>query len=233
MIELVKVEDKNDGQVKAREVLKKIVDTKTLLALSGGTSVDYRKMIVEPPLRQGFEGQAVDIIPGVICVVDERYGEPFHKDSNEKLLMDAGVKEFADKHCIETAKYLIGKSIEETADVYGKKIGELFDKFPKRVGIMGVGTNLHTAGVFPYSKAVKSELLVEAIEVEDAYPKRLTLTFKALEQFTGFVIMMFGPAKRGALEIMLDDKENDLGKYPAVFYRNGPIRSYLITDIVI
>lgn len=222
MIELVKVKDKAAGQVKAHEILKKIVDPTTLLALSGGTSVDYKKMIVEPG----------DIDPGAICVVDERYGEPFHVDSNEKLLMDAGVKECTDTKCIEARKYLLGLGFEETARKYDEVMADLFLRFPKRVGVMGVGTNLHTAGIFPNSEAVKSNNLVEAIEVEDKFQKRLTLTIKALEQFTGFVVMMFGQEKKEALEIMMDEKENDTVKYPAVFYRKSPIKSYLVTDIL-
>lgn len=221
MIELVRVKDKAAGQVKAHEILKKIVDATTLLALSGGTSVDYRKMIVGPG----------DIDPGAICVVDERYGEPFHEDSNELLLKSQGVKECTDTKCIEARKYLVGLGFEETAKKYDEVMADLFSRFPKRVGVMGVGTNLHTAGIFPHSEAVKSENLVEAIEVDDAFPKRLTLTIKALEQFTGFVIMMFGSSKKNALKVMLDESKNDLEKYPAVFYRKSKAEVYLVTDV--
>ncbi|MEK7581565.1 MAG: 6-phosphogluconolactonase [Patescibacteria group bacterium] len=233
MIEHVKVKDKDAGQIKAHDILKKIVDKNTLLALSGGTSMDYKKMIVSPPLRQGFEGQADDIIPGAICVVDERYGEPFHKDSNEKLLADAGIKEFADKHCIESRKILCGKSFDETTKFYGDVISQLFKKFPKRVGVMGVGSNVHTAGVFHGSLAAKSADLVVGEEVDDKFPKRITLTIRALGEFTNFVVMMFGQEKKDALKIMLDEGENDMQKYPAIFYRKDPVKSFVITDIVL
>jgi 6-phosphogluconolactonase/glucosamine-6-phosphate isomerase/deaminase len=223
MIEIVKVRDKAAGQVKAHEILKKLVDPTTLLALSGGTSLDYQTMLVGPD----------DIVPGAICVVDERYDEPFHEDSNEKLLLDAGVKEFADKHCIESRKVLCGKSFEETAKLYCDVISHLSKKFPKRVGVMGVGANIHTAGVFPGSLAAKSTDLVVGEEVEDRFPKRITLTLKALGEFTGFVVMMFGEDKREALKIMMDDGENDLEKYPAVFYRKSGIKTFLVTDIVL
>src|SRR3989344_1532466 len=146
MIEIVKVKDKEEGQVKAHDLLLGLVDKDTLLALSGGTSMDYRAMLVD----------ADDVVPGAICVVDERYGKPFHKDSNEKLLLDQGVKNFADDKCIETHKILKGANFEETAKVYDLEIRNLFKRFPKRVGVMGVGTNLHTAGIFPNSGAAKS-----------------------------------------------------------------------------
>ncbi len=223
MIEVVKVKDKAEGQIKAHEILKKIVDNKTLLALSGGTSMDYQTMLVRPD----------DIIPGAICVVDERYGEPFHEDSNEKLLMDAGIKEFADKHCIESLKVLCGKSFEETAKLYGDVIAQLFEKFPKRVGVMGLGVNVHTAGIFPNSKAVKANDYVVSDIVYDKFPNRITITIKALEKFTNFVVLMFGQEKKESLQIMLNDKESDLEKYPAIFYRLFSVKTFVVTDIVL
>lgn len=221
MIDLIKVNNRDEGQVKAHAILKDLVDEKTLLALSGGTSPNYSKMIVEPG----------DILPGAICVVDERYGEPFHGDSTEFLLREQGVKEYADKHCIETHKVLKGKGFEETAAVYAKEIEELFARFSKRVGVMGVGSNLHTAGIFPNSMATESHELVIGEEVEDKFRERVTLTFSALEKFSAFVILMFGEEKREAVLKMLDESENDMHEFPAIFYRKAPVKSFLITDI--
>lgn len=222
MIEIIKVKDKAAGQVKVHEILKKIVDPTTLLALSGGTSMDYGKMIVDPD----------DILPGAICVVDERYGEPFHENSNELLLKNQGIKEWADKNCIESHKVLRGDIIDSDTCNYDETIKDLFKRFKKKVGVMGVGTNLHTAGIFPYSFMVQSPNLVTWDEVEDKFPKRISLTLSALGKFTAFVVMMFGGEKKEALKIMLDQKETDLEKYPAVFYRKSKVKSFLITDIL-
>lgn len=221
MVQLIKVEDREEGQVKAHDLLKDLVDGETLLALSGGTSPNYRKMIVEP----------ADILPGAICVVDERYGEPFHSESTEFLLKNQGVKEYADKNCIETHKILKGKDLIETGEVYAKEIEELFGRFKRRVGLMGVGANLHTGGIFPYSLAAKSPEFAVGETVDDTFTQRVSITLKALGEFTNFVILMFGPAKQGALKIILNENENDMQKYPAIFYRKASIKSYLITDI--
>ncbi len=222
MIEIISVKNKEEGQVRAHELLLSLVDGKTLLALSGGTSMDYEKMLVEPG----------DVIPGAICVVDERYGEPFHENSNELLMKNAGVKDFADEKCIESHKVLRGEEFLETARSYEKDIEQLFSKFKKKVGVMGVGDNLHTAGIFPYSVAAKSPNFVEAEEVEDKFPLRISITLRALGEFSGFVIMMFGEGKREAVKIMLDEDENDMQKYPAIFYRKSKVRSYIVTDIL-
>ena len=221
MIKLVVVKDKSEGQIKAHDILKRLVDKHTLLALSGGTSVDYRKMLVE----------STDVIPGAICVVDERYGEEFHRDSNELLLKNQGIKDFADEECIETHKILKGKGFLETAKIYEEEIEDLFKRFKKRVGVMGVGTNLHTAGIFPFSVAAHSPDFVVAEEVDGKFPKRITLTMRALGEFTNFLILMFGEEKKEVLRILLDDEVNDMQKYPAIFYRKYKAKTYLITDI--
>ncbi len=223
MIDLVKVKDKVEGQVKAHEILKKIVDSKTLLALSGGTSMDYCEMIVKPS----------DVTPGAICVVDERYGEPFHENSNEKLILDQGIKKYADEKCIETHKILRGiDNIDGDVCNYDETIQNLFKRFKKRVGVMGVGTNVHTAGIFPQSDMTHSPNYVAWDEVEDRFPQRISLTLKALEEFTNFIVLMFGQEKKEALEIMLNEAENDVEKYSAVFYRKSGIKTYIITDIL-
>lgn len=221
MIDLVRVKDRDEAQIKAHDLLKDLVDGQTLLALSGGRTPDYRKMIVEP----------ADINPGAICVVDERYGEPFHEKSNELLLKNQGVKECTDDRCIEAHKILIGKDFLETGREYEKVMEDLFARFKKRIGVMGIGADLHTAGILPFSVATKSPNYVEAQVVDDAYRERITITMKALGEFTGFVVLVLGDEKREALKIMLDEQENDMQKYPAVFYRRASIRSYLITDI--
>ena len=225
MIQVVKVENREEGNKKAYDILKGIVDGQTLLALSGGTSVDYRVMLAT--------SEGTEVAPGAICVVDERYGIPFHKNSNELLMKNQGVKDFADRECIESHKILKGKDFLETAKVYEKEIEDLFKKFKKKVGVMGIGANLHTAGIFPYSVAGKSPNFVEAEVVQDTFPKRITLTLKALGEFSNFIILAFGSAKQEALRKMLDYNENDMQKYPAVFYRKSKIKSYLITDVVL
>jgi 6-phosphogluconolactonase/glucosamine-6-phosphate isomerase/deaminase len=220
MIKIVKVKDKAEGNLRAHEILKEIVDGQTLLALSGGTSVDYRSMLVEPD----------DVVPGTVCAVDERFGEPFFADSNELLMKSAGILDFCEKHKIEFHKILQGVDFLETEKVYDKMIADLFSRFSKKVGVMGVGSNLHTAGIWPESAAVKSPDYVSSIAVDDKFPKRITLTLKALGEFTNFVVLMFGDEKREAVLKILDEGENDMQKYPAIFYRKCPIKAYLITD---
>ncbi len=220
MIEVVRVKDKTAGNIKANEILRDMVDAQTLLALSGGTTPDYAKMIVEP----------ADIVPGAFCIVDERYGEPFHPNSNELLLKNVGVMDFVDKKGIDFYRILEGEQFETTGEDYDEQLSEIFLKFESKVGIMGIGSNLHTAGIFPNSQAVTSEAFALSEVVDDKFPQRITMTMKALREFTGFVILAFGEEKRDALKLMMDKNQNDLSKYPAVFYSKAPVLCYLVTD---
>ena len=220
MIQVVKVKNREEGNRKAHDILKKLVDNKTLLALSGGTSPDYQKMIVEP----------TDILPGAVCIVDERCGPDYYEDSNYYLLKTSGVLYFLRKNKIPFSPDAYERNPSAMACDYEEEIDELFKKYHKKVGVMGVGSNLHTAGIFPNSSATSNVDLVVMDEVDDKFPDRVTLTLKALGEFTNFVILAFGKEKKEALKKVLDEKENNMQKYPAIFYRKSKMKSYLITD---
>lgn len=221
MIQLARVANREEGQIKAHQILTELVSKDFLLAVSGGTSVDYKEMIVGPG----------DIHPGAVCMVDERYGMPYHENSNELLVKKSGLIEYLASIKIPFTKVLEGKSLEQTEKDYDLKIRTLFAKYADRVGVMGVGPNLHTGGIFPNSKALKSPAYVVSEVVDDTYPQRVTLTLKALGEFTSFLILMFGEEKKEALKKMLDVAENDIQSNPAIFYRKCRANAHLVTDI--
>lgn len=95
---------------------------------------------------------------------------------------------------------------------------------------MGIGSNLHTAGLFPNSEADHSPHYVVCETVDDEFPKRISLSLKALGEFDNFVILVFWEGKKEALKKLLDEGENDMQKYPAIFYRKCKAKSWLITD---
>src|SRR3989344_6706265 len=220
MIEVIKVKDRQEGNLQAHDILARVVDANTLLALSGGISPDYGLMIVNQN----------DILPGAVCLADERYGKPYHSDSNELILKNSGLFDYFSAKHIEYHRILEDEDFNETTSDYDRLIFELFERFENRIGVMGLGANSHTAGIFPHSEAVASADFVVSEEGVDKFPKRITLTLKALEEFQTFIILAFGEAKKGAIIKMLDEKENDLQKYPAIFYRTSKAKSYLITD---
>ena len=223
MIQLAKVVSRDEGQIKAHELLLGLVGQDTLLAISGGSSNDYKKMIVDH----------ADIKPAEVCMADERYGLPFHKNSNELLVKNFGMIDYLASKKVKFHKILDGSSIEQTERNYDQTVRTLLAKYKEKVGIMGVGANVHTAGIFPHSKALRTPAYVVSEMVDDEYPQRVTMTLKALGEFTSFIIMMFGQEKREALSIMLNPNENDIQKYPAVFFRKCRAIAHLVTDITL
>lgn len=221
MIHLARVASREEGQIKAHQILTELVGKDSLLAVSGGTSVDYKEMIVGPG----------DIHPGAVCMVDERYGMPYHENSNELLVKKSGLIEYLASLKIPFTKVLEGKSLEQTEKDYDLKIRMLFAKYQGKVGVMGVAANLHTGGIFPNSKALKSPAYAVSDVVDDVYRERITLTLKALGEFDNFLILMFGEEKKEALSKILDKNENDMQKYPAIFYRKCRANAHLVTDI--
>lgn len=221
MIQVIKVADKFAGNQKAHDLLKPLVGSQTLLILSGGTSPDYKKMLVEP----------ADILPGAVCLVDERYGASYHPGSHELMVKECGLLNFLQAKNITLHKILSSLPFEQTAQDYDRKLRGLFTRFETKIGIMGIGEDLHTAGIFPKSMAVDSHQLAVAQQVDDQFPKRITMTIAALSKFSTFIILVFGEEKKKTLAILFDGRIDDLNSYPAIFYRKTTIKSYLITDI--
>lgn len=224
MIKVIKVKDKAQGNKKAGEILAKIVDKKTLLALSGGTTPDYSEMIV----KRG------DVLPGAAFVVDERWTDD-DESTNVEMMKKDGLGKVFKKKKIDfygvPCKCETDNKVEDVVEGFDYLLAELFEKFPKKIGVMGVGANSHTAGVFPKSIAAESLDLAVYDKVDDKYPERITTTLKALGEFDAFVILAFGEEKREALENMLHGKKGDVSKYPDIFYNFAKAESYLITDI--
>lgn len=221
MIQLIKVKDPLIGNFRANGILRIFVDSATLLALSGGRSPDYNQMVVVPR----------NILPGAACLVDERYGPAGHAGSNELLLERSGLADFFKSKNIELHKVLSVLPFEETAFDYDRRLRELFVKYEKKVAVMGIGNDLHTAGIFANSPAIDSPKYIVSQVVDDEFPKRITMTFKALKRFNAFIILAFGQDKKEVLKKLLEDGSEDIRKYPAVFYKKIATKSYLITDV--
>lgn len=221
MIQLIKVKDPLIGNFRANGILRIFVDSQTLLALSGGRSPNYNQMIVGPR----------NIIPGAACLVDERYGPSGHSNSNELLIEQSGLADFFKSKNIELQKVLSVLPFEETAFDYDRRLRELFVKYEKKVAVMGIGNDLHTAGIFANSLAIDAPKYVVSQVVADEFPKRITMTFEALKRFNAFIILAFGQDKKEVLKKLLEDGSLDIRKYPAVFYKKIATKSYLITDV--
>ena len=80
-VTIASVVNSHEGFNLAKTILYEIVDFKTALYLSGGSTPKtlYEKLAHEELLTAGAIG-----------IVDERYGAPFHDKSNEKMIRETG-----------------------------------------------------------------------------------------------------------------------------------------------
>ena len=108
-----------------------------------------------------------------IFLIDERYGEVGHLDSNAKQLHDAG---FEARDAIFVTPLLPGFSFDETHERYSEAIGRAFEHADSIIGQIGIGSDGHIAGILPGTPAVNASGWVTAYDTPTY--KRLTLTSK-------------------------------------------------------
>lgn len=209
----------------AKNKIYEAVDKKTVLFLSGGRT--------PAPLYKKFTKEKI-IKPGAVAVVDERWGEPYHKNSNEKMIKDTGFLDYL--HSMNTPFYSVlksRKSRSKSAEEYDELVRYLLKWFPKSIAVLGLGSDGHIAGLPAGNEKLKTknEKLVEDF---DDFPgdlkERISLTFNALTQLDHIFLLVFGNDKKKGLKLLFED--GPIEEVPARFLITSPIseRTLLITD---
>lgn len=211
-----------EGVNHLKELLYSLVDSKTALFLSGGKTP-----------RDAYSQLAFEqnINPGVVAMVDERYGEVLHPESNEKMLEDSGLLNYFNNKNIPFYGILQKDlDLRNTTLQYDEKIRLIFSNFPKSVGILGIGFDGHIASL-PVGYQISSKKYVTQVYNFPLEPKeRVTMTFLGLSMLDHLIVMVFGKDKKEALKLMLED--GSLGEIPARFFMRKDItaKTILITD---
>lgn len=211
------------------EILGKYSDFKTALFLSGGsTPKKLYEMFVE----------AKTLKAGLLGMIDERYGEKGHKNSNEVMIKNTGIIEYFENQNIRFYPIIEGeKEIENLAQDYDEALRFIFKYFPKSAGILGIGADGHPAGIPTNPEIVRKMLedqssLVSYYEIEK-YGPRITMNFQGLSMLDLIIILVLGQEKREALRLMFVDGEVE--EIPARFYLKPEIakKTILVTDQVV
>lgn len=135
------VKNITEGIEKAKKKLYEKVDRSTVLFLSGGSSPKplYQELALEKQLH-----------PAALALIDERYGNPMHETSNEKMIKRTGLLNYISSQHIPFYPILQAHlSREETAEKYDETVRKLFFNIPKSLAIMGLGVDGHIAGIAP------------------------------------------------------------------------------------
>lgn len=217
----------------AKELLYQVVDQQTLLLLSGGKTPKelYQQLAREEKLHPGTVGQ-----------VDERYGDPYHANSNEKMVADTGLLHYFEAHKIPFYPILSGDIRLNLSKKYDKTLRDLMSIFPERIGLCGIGADGHTAGIAGnrkdfvnpmFESTRKNDYVSDFNDVHGDFRERISLTFAGLAQLTLLIVLVFGDDKNTALDLTFTDGSEEM--IPARFYKRPDIakKTIFITDQIL
>ena len=165
-----------------------------------------------------------------LCIIpmDERYGSPGHADSNYKQLQDAGFEPGKAAWIDVLAKDM---PLEETVENYSNLVATTFASAHSIIGVFGIGSDGHTAGVLPHSSAA-TDSVSSVVGYESPPFLRLTLTPKELIRIHAAYALAFGESKKAALlrlqkdaELLQDLPSSLLYKIPEAYVYNDFITS--------
>lgn len=226
-ITIVNARTKLEAVREAKKILYKIASRKTALFLSG-----------EPTLKPLYESLAMDkmLIIGGGAMIDERFGEPNHSGSNEKMIKDTGLLGLFDNINAPFYGVLHDKTIDEETKDYDETVRYILSYFPKAVGVLAIGEDGHIAGI-PAIPAIaakvfddKRNYVTSYSEWEKGYGERIILTPLALAVLDPLIVLVLGKEKKDVLKLMFEDGE--ASEVPARFFKRPEIakKTILITD---
>lgn len=166
-----------------------------VLLVSGGST--------PKPLFELLRQSDIDWGSVRIGLCDERWVDPSHDDSNEKLVKTYLMKDKAAKAQF-VGMYCEGLSAYEAQSKCDKAIHESL--WPCDVAILGMGEDGHTASLFPFNLRLPQALYIEdealciAMTPQSAPYDRMSLTLLALLRVKHLYLHFEGEKKRAVFE---------------------------------
>lgn len=177
------------------------------IALSGGSTP---KLLYDLLISDDFRSE-MDWTKWEIYWSDERCVAPDSIDSNyfhvkNTLLARLPIAEVFRIHGEHPDPAL-------AAEDYARTIRARFEHgIPKFDTILlGMGPDGHTASLFPNSPALKSDKLIEAVEVEQKIRRRITFTLNLINNARRIIVMVTGAEKAARVKEIITDNH----PYPA------------------
>lgn len=181
-----------DGFISASILNQLKLNKKVLFLISGGSCIPVTVRIAEIIKDYPYKDLT-------IMLMDERYGDVGHPDSNWYQLMQKGF-DLPNAKLIPT---LTGDDRIVTTKKFSERLGEELEEAEYKIGLFGIGRDGHTAGILPGSEAVDSQELADTY-ITPTY-SRITMTFKAIEQLDEAVVFAQGEEKWEVLENLQKD----------------------------
>ncbi|MDB5186824.1 MAG: hypothetical protein JWM07_296 [Candidatus Saccharibacteria bacterium] len=174
---------------------------KVLWFLSGGSGI----RVVLAAARQL---QRTDLTNLSVTLTDERYGPVGHEDENWQQLLDGGFT----LPGANVYRTLIDADRVATSDAFGAWIMQQMMSADYKIGLFGIGSDGHTAGIKPHSAAVNTTAWADCYTGEDF--ERITITPFTISQIDEVVLQATGSDKSDTLRRLLHETV-DASEQPA------------------
>jgi 6-phosphogluconolactonase/glucosamine-6-phosphate isomerase/deaminase len=148
-----------------------------------------------------------------ITLIDERYGQPGHADSNWRQLESQGFK-------VPGARLLPVLSTDQPPGAVAQRWWYQLESLlqtSQSLGILGIGPDYHIAGIKPDSPATHTDEPVCAYNWPDY--RRITLTAQGLSRLDRLLVYACGAAKWPVLE-HLDSSQVSVAAEPSQWLKN-------------
>ena len=181
---------------------------------TGGSSIPVQ-VLASKKINREFSNKLT------ITLTDERYGSVGHKDSNLSKMLELGFE-------IPGAKlipFLNDEGFIETAKNLSQTLNEEIKKADYKIGMFGIGEDGHTAGILPYSDAIKTSDLICAYKTPIF--DRITITPQVISILDEAIVYGMGENKWPILEKLQEDIS--LGEDPSQILKKVPLLT-IFTD---
>lgn len=139
----------------------------------------------------------IDLTGLSITMTDERYGPLAHSDENWQQIMSAGFSAPG----ATLYRPLTGGDLADTVTSWQAWLTIALDAADFAIGIFGIGSDGHTAGIKPHTVATTTTDPIASFSGEDFI--RLTITFPIIQRLDEVVIQASGDDKAAVLRDLL------------------------------
>lgn len=211
---------------KAAEEIAKLLTPKTLFLLAGGSAKDVYMELPKYLIAHSYSEV-------VICMEDERWNiNPHHVHSNFETIKSMDfLKKLKNKGALVTT-IMNGLHIDQETNLFNQLIDSYINKNYKIVILMGIGKDGHTAGIIPTDEETFNKTYntgawaVYHTNIDQIFPKRITITPKTIHQAYKVVVYAIGAEKATILREL--DSQVNINKIPARIF--SEIDATIFTD---
>lgn len=173
----------------AAHIREHLSDGHTVLwLLSGGSgttiAVEAAKQLASAPNLKNL----------AVTLTDERHGKPGHANENWQQLLDSGFS----LPGATAYRPLRGGDKLATQEAFDVWIKKQLARTTYRIGIFGIGTDGHTAGIKPYTDAASAGGATTSFTGNDF--ERLTITYQTIAKLNEAVVQASGSDKKDVLQ---------------------------------